>query len=89
MIDNFWMYAQTNPVGAALIFTLLVTVAASVLGLVVALVRRDPGRLLRNFQTYGRASQGPRLAQERQDADLAELRRRVEQLGYEPSDRQP
>jgi cytochrome b len=89
MIDNFWTYAQTNPVGAALIVALLMTVAGSVLGLVVALVRRDPGRLVRDFHTFGRASQGPRLAQERQDADLAELRKRVEQLGREPSDPQP
>jgi hypothetical protein len=89
MIGNFWAYAQTNPVGAALIVGLILTVAASVLSLAVALLRRDPGRLLKDFQTYGRASQGPRLAREQQEADLAELRERVEKLKSESPDRQP
>ena len=84
-MNDVWAYIQQNPMGAAVLVCAGASIWTSVSALFVAL-RGGANKVYSEYSALGRSLVDSRLAQERKDADYAELRSRVAELSNPPKD---
>ena len=78
-MNDAWTYIQQNPLGAAVLCGAGAFLLATLSALVAAL-RGGAGTIFGEYKALGRTFADSRRAQDRQNADYAELRNRVAEL---------
>lgn len=87
-MNDAWTYIQQNPLGAAVLCGAGAFLLATLSALVAAL-RGGAGTLFGEYKALGRTFSDRQRAQDRQNADYAELRNRVAELSKPSQDTSP
>lgn len=87
-MSDVWAYIQQNPIGAAVLLCAGASILTTVSALFVAL-RGGANKVFSEYSALGRSLGDSRRAQERKDADYAELRSRVAELSNQPKEPDP